>query len=72
MLVFSLFILSSCHTVNSTYHYKKGTEYLEGNDYEKAIPHLEKAVKLNPDRARNHTNLAAAYAATGQMDKAWI
>lgn len=73
LLIFiSLFILSSCGTVNSSYHYKKGTKCLEEDNYEKAITHLKKAVELNPDRAINHTNLAAAYVATGQMDNAWI
>jgi tetratricopeptide (TPR) repeat protein len=41
-----------------------------GGSNEKAIEHLEKAVKIGPDRLLNHLFLAQAYVATDQKEKA--
>ncbi len=70
---FSFFlILTSCSLVTSSYHYTKGTQHLEQGNYEEAICELQKAVDLEPDFARNHLNLCAAYLNVGDYDKAWF
>lgn len=64
--------LTGCSTVSSSLHYTKGTQYLDQGDYAKAVEELEQAVAIDPRFARNHTNLASAYANLGLMDKAWF
>ncbi len=66
-----IIIATSCNSISSSLNYSKGTECLEKGDYEEAVASLEKAVELDPDMGRNHTNLATAYAASGEWDKAW-
>jgi tetratricopeptide (TPR) repeat protein len=71
LLLLALVLLTSCNTVKSSLAYTKGTQYLEQGDYTNAIQHLEEAVKLDPDLARNHSNLAAAYGSVGEDQRAW-
>lgn len=52
-------------------HYTRGTELLEsGNSFE-AVKELEKAVALDPEMARNHSNLCAAYLTLDNKPMAW-
>ena len=47
-----------------------GTEYLKSGQYALAIPELEEAVRLLPKEAAHHSNLAFAYQALGQLERA--
>ena len=47
-----------------------GLEYLQSNKAEEALPHLESAVKLNPQDLQALRSLAEARATLGQIDKA--
>ena len=60
-----------CQTVESSLNYTKGTKALDAGDYDTAIADLEKAVELDPEVARNHINLAAAYLMRGQIQEGW-
>lgn len=64
-------VLTSCSTVASSFHYTRGTECLDRGDCEGAIKELTKAVELDPEMARNHTNLSFAYLSCNHYDKAW-
>jgi tetratricopeptide (TPR) repeat protein len=48
--------------VNANVQVALGSSYLKLKDYERAKQHLEDAVKLNPDEAKAHYNLAMLYA----------
>lgn len=72
LLTFLLFCLVSCNILRSSINYTRGTQCLDTGDSEQAIEYLEEAVRLDPDFARNHTNLAAAYTQNGEYEKAWI
>jgi tetratricopeptide (TPR) repeat protein len=63
--------LSGCGTVGSSVNYTRGTEALEKQDYDAAIPLLEEAVRLDPTLSRNHNNLAAAYLGAGRIKDGW-
>jgi len=69
--IFSL-LLAGCNTVTSSYQYTKGTASLQKGDFEAAISHLEEAVKLEPNMARNQTNLSSAYMMAGDLQNAWL
>lgn len=60
-----------CSAINSSLNFTKGTDCLVNGDYNQAAAYLEKAVELDPDMGRNHTNLAAAYLALEEKEKAW-
>ena len=47
-----------------------GTEYLKSGQYALAIPELEEAARLLPKEAAHHSNLAFAYQALGQLERA--
>jgi len=51
-------------------HYGLGIVYTETQDYQKAIAHLEKALKAKPDFAPVLTNLGKAYQRKGEDEKA--
>ena len=46
-----------------------GSLFIETNNLEKAVENLEKGVKLTPEIAVIHANLALAYAMQGNMEK---
>lgn len=71
LLLLTLFSLTSCHTVRSSLNFTEGTSLIDKGEYQAAIPYLEKAVALDPDFARNRTNLAYAYWKTGAERAAW-
>lgn len=71
LLAISLFILSGCSTIVSSYHYTTGTQHLDCGNYHEAISELEQAVELDPTMARNHTNLSYAYSKINNEEKAW-
>jgi tetratricopeptide (TPR) repeat protein len=66
------YLLAGCSIISSSIQYTKGTECLERGDCQGAIQHLEKAVELNPTYASNQGNLACAYIAAGEIEKAWL
>ena len=47
-----------------------GSFFLENNQPEQAIPHLEEATKLVPNSPKAHQQLGKAYLALRQLDKA--
>ncbi len=47
-----------------------GAAYIQLNEYEKAIPYLEKSVVLNKDYSAAYLNLGKCYEFLGQTDKA--
>ena len=47
-----------------------GAQYLEVKNYRAAVPALEQAVRLMPNRAEAHLNLGAAYRGVGELSKA--
>jgi tetratricopeptide (TPR) repeat protein len=69
-LISSIF-LTSCSCITSSFHYTKGTQCMERGDYDGAVIELNQAVELDPEFARNHSNLAYAYLQTGRNDKYW-
>lgn len=64
-------LFTACSTANSSFHYTKGTEYLDQCNYPEAIYELQQAVDLDPAMARNHTNLSVAYRSYNNYDAAW-
>ena len=72
LLIASSLFLTSCGTLNSSFHYSKGTEYYDKGDYQAAVVELERAVELGPSMARNHSNLASAYQILGREHEAWF
>lgn len=62
---------TGCSTVKSSISYTEGTEALQAGQYDTAIAHLERAVALDPEVARNHNNLASAYFAKGRIRDGW-
>lgn len=58
------------HRDLSTAHAIMGRIYGEQNRWQEAISEHQKALELNPDNARNWTNLGVAYRRTAQYDKA--
>lgn len=64
-------VFTGCSTISSSYHYTSGTQCLERGDYAGAIVELEQAVELDPEMARNHSNLSYAYLCNQELDKAW-
>jgi tetratricopeptide (TPR) repeat protein len=71
IFIVSSYLLSGCSTVASSIHYTNGTQCLERGDYSTSVNELEMAVELDPSRARNYTNLSAAYIAIGDGEKSW-
>lgn len=71
LTVLGLFV-TGCAAIKSSYHYTKGTQYLDNGNIEAAIGELNQAVDLYPDMGRNHTNLAAAYMLNNNVEKAWF
>jgi len=67
-----LILLTGCTTIASTIQYEKGTECLEKEDYPGAVKYLERAVELDPDLSKYHTNLTVAYLGVGDIEKAWF
>jgi tetratricopeptide (TPR) repeat protein len=51
-------------------HSRLGTEYLKSGQFLLAIPELEEAARLLPKEPAHHSNLAYAYQALGQMERA--
>jgi Tfp pilus assembly protein PilF len=51
-------------------HSRLGTEYLKSHQFQLAVPELEEAVRLLPKEPAHHSNLAYAYQALGQMERA--
>ena len=49
------------YTDESDVYYKNGLDFLNSNQYTKAIDAFEKALNLTPDRSETRINLAAAY-----------
>ncbi len=52
--------------------WQRGQELLRNGDSDKAIPCFQESLKLDPDLARNHLSLAAAYADQGQDNLAVV
>lgn len=71
LLASTLILSSGCSIVRSSFNYTQGTECLERGEYSAAIDYLTKAVELDPSTSKNQNNLAAAYAAVGDLDQAW-
>lgn len=71
LILLILTLTTGCATISSSFYFTKGSQFLQQGDYERAIVELEKAVEEDPSMARNHTNLAAAYFANGDLQKAW-
>lgn len=72
ILAAALVGLTGCGTIASSVNYTMGTQALGEGRYDEAVSKLEKAVELDPDMGRNHTNLAAAYGVSGDLEKHWI
>ena len=51
-------------------HSRLGTEYLKSGQFALALPELEEAALLLPKEPAHHSNLAYAYQALGQMERA--
>lgn len=51
-------------------HSRLGTEYLKSGQFKLALPELEEAARLLPKEPAHHSNLAYAYQALGQLDRA--
>ena len=49
-------------------YYKRGEEYLEEEDYDKAISEFTEAIRLNPKYAEAYSKRGAAYANKGDYD----
>ena len=49
---------------------REAAEALQGNDYERAIPHLEEALEEDPSNVNARFNLAYALQSTGDEDSA--
>lgn len=56
--------------INPNVHVALGASYMKLKDYERARQHLETAVKINPDEAKAHYNLAMLYARLKDPQKA--
>ena len=55
---------------NYLLHNLVGTTYLQLNDYDRAISHLESSIKLKPDFADNYNNIGIALAEKKKFKKA--
>jgi tetratricopeptide (TPR) repeat protein len=64
-------LLGSCATQDPDVEFSQGTAALDAGDFPTAIAHLETAVELAPDLARNQNNLASAYLAAGRANDGW-
>ena len=54
---------------NYLLHNLIGTTYLQLNDYDKAISHLENSIKLKPDFADNYNNIGIALSEKKKIQK---
>ncbi len=55
---------------NYLLHNLVGTTYLQLNDYDRAISHLENSIKLKPDFADNYNNIGIALSEKKKFEKA--
>jgi len=55
---------------SANYYTKKGAEYLERGDTDRAIQALELALRADPGRTESRIRLASLYRAAGEPDKA--
>lgn len=72
LILFNILGLTSCSGIKSSINYTMGTDSLNSGNYSEAIEYLEEAVRLDPTMSRNQNNLAAAYMANGDFEKAWF
>jgi tetratricopeptide (TPR) repeat protein len=63
-------LTTSCGILNSVIEYDHGMNYLANYDYDTAIYHLEKSVRLF-NRGTTHNSLAIAYLSKGCTESAW-
>ncbi|MBP9733884.1 MAG: tetratricopeptide repeat protein [Candidatus Omnitrophica bacterium] len=52
-------------------HHGLGLVYMQTQDYELAVIHLEEALRLEPDTVKTLFTLAKAYASVGESKRAW-
>ena len=68
---FSLWIHTlACTDRNYLAHNNLGVVFDQQGQFDKAIPHFEKALEINPDYAEAHYNLGDVLAYQGQLEKA--
>ena len=72
LIYFSIFFSIPLLTISecAAGAYNQGTSLLESGDYDSAIPHLEEAIRDNPNNADAHNNLAWCYQNLGRNDEA--